>query len=118
MTQRRKRRVVVWGTGKPTREFLYVEDCAEAILLATERYNKPKPVNLGAGFEISVKDLVDLIVKLTGYKGKVIWDHTKPDGQPRRKLDTPRACKEFGFQAQTDLQTGLKKTIDWYVSTK
>jgi GDP-L-fucose synthase len=110
--------VVVWGTGKPTREFLYVEDAAEGILLATERYNKPDPINLGAGFEISIKDLVELIVKLTGFKGRITWDTSKPDGQPRRMLDTSRAEKEFGFKAMTSLEEGLKKTIERYISTK
>jgi GDP-L-fucose synthase len=110
--------ITVWGTGKPTREFLYVEDAAEGILLATEKYNKPDPVNLGAGFEISIKDLVDLIGKLTGFRGKVTWDSTKPDGQPRRMLDVTRAEKEFGFKAKTGLGQGLKKTIEWYISTK
>ena len=110
--------VVVWGTGKATREFLYVEDAAEAIVLATEKYNKPSPVNIGAGFEISIKDLVDLIVKLTGFKGEIIWDSSKPDGQPRRMLDTSRAEKEFGFRAKTDFEEGLTKTIYWYISTK
>ena len=110
--------VTVWGTGKPTREFLYVEDAAEGILLATEKYNKPDPVNLGAGFEISIKDLVDLIVKLTGFKGEIIWDTSKPDGQPRRMLDTSKAEREFGFKAKTTFEEGLKKTIDWYLSTR
>jgi GDP-L-fucose synthase len=106
--------ITVWGTGKATREFLYVEDCAEGILLAAERYNKPDPVNLGAGFEISIKDLVKLIAELTGFKGEIIWDTTKPDGQPRRMLDTSRAEKEFGFKAKTGFEEGLRKTIDWY----
>jgi len=110
--------VVVWGTGKPTREFLYVEDAAEGILLAAEKYNKPDPVNLGAGFEISIKDLVDLIAKLTGFGGKITWDNSKPDGQPRRMLDVTKAEKEFGFKAKTKLEDGLKKTIEWYVSSK
>lgn len=114
----RKQEIVVWGTGKPTREFLYVKDCAEGILLATEHYNKPEPVNLGAGFEVSIKDLVDLIVKLTGFKGKIVWDHTKPDGQLRRTVDTTCAFEEFGFRAKTGLESGLKKTIEWYLSTK
>jgi GDP-L-fucose synthase len=108
--------VTVWGTGKPTREFLYVEDAAEGILSATEKYNKPDPVNLGAGFEISVKDLVELIVKLTGFKGSITWDSSKPDGQPRRMLDTTKAAKKFDFKAKTSLKDGLKKTIDWYIS--
>ena len=106
--------ITVWGTGKPTREFLYVEDAAEAIILATERYNKQDPVNIGAGFEISIKDLVELIAKLTGFKGKIVWDTSKPDGQPRRMLDTSKAEKEFGFKAKTSFEEGLKKMIDWY----
>jgi GDP-L-fucose synthase len=110
--------IVVWGTGKPTREFLYVEDAAEGILLATEKYNKSDPVNLGSGFEISIKDLVDLIVRLTGFKGKIIWDTSKPDGQPRRCLDTSKAEKEFGFKAKTNFEEGLKKTIEWYKKTR
>lgn len=107
----------VWGTGKPTREFLYVEDAAEGILLAAEKYNKPDPVNLGAGFEISIKDLVQLVAKLTGFEGEIIWDTTKPDGQPRRMLDVSKAEKEFGFRAKTSLEDGLKKTIEWYLSS-
>jgi len=110
--------ITVWGTGKPTREFLYVEDAAEGILLATEKYNKPDPVNLGAGFEISIKDLVDLIAKLTGFGGKIIWDSAKPDGQPRRMLDVTKAEKEFGFKAKTRFEEGLKKTIEWYISNQ
>lgn len=106
--------IVVWGTGKATREFLYVEDAAEGILLATEKYNKSDPVNIGAGFEISIKDLVELIIKLTGFKGKIVWDSSKPDGQPRRCLDTTRAEKEFDFKARTSFEEGLKKTIEWY----
>ncbi len=109
--------IVVWGTGKPTREFLYVEDAAEGILLATEKYNKSEPVNLGAGFEISIKDLAKLIAKLTGYKGRIIWDKSKPDGQPRRCLDTSKAEKEFGFKAKTPFEEGLKRTIEWYRCT-
>jgi GDP-L-fucose synthase len=108
--------IIVWGTGKPTREFLYVEDCAEAIILATERYNKPDPVNLGAGFEISIEDLVNLIAKIMGFQGEIIWDSTKPDGQPRRMLDTTLAFKEFGFTAQVGFEEGLKKTIEWYLN--
>lgn len=103
--------LVVWGTGKATREFLYVEDAAEAIILATERYNKSEPINVGAGFEISIKNLVKLIVKLTGFQGKVIWDKTKPDGQPRRCLDVGLAKKEFGFVSKTKFEDGLKETI-------
>ncbi|MFH1247958.1 MAG: GDP-L-fucose synthase [Candidatus Omnitrophota bacterium] len=106
--------IIVWGTGKPTREFLYVEDAAEAIILATQKYNKSEPVNLGAGFEITIKDLVKLIAKLTGFEGKIIWDKTKPDGQPRRCLDITRAQREFGFKAKINFREGLKRTIYWY----
>src|SRR4030042_1125365 len=113
-----ERKIVVWGTGKATREFLYVEDCAEAIVLATERYNKPDPINIGAGFEISIKDLVDLIAKITDFKGEIVWDTSKPDGQPRRMLDTTRASEEFGFKAKVGFEEGLKKTIDWYRDKK
>jgi len=101
--------ITVWGTGKATREFLYVEDCAEAIVLATKKYNKPDPINIGAGFEISIKDLVELIAKLTNFKGEIFWDTSKPDGQPRRMLDTTRAFKEFGFEAKIEFKEGLKK---------
>jgi GDP-L-fucose synthase len=110
--------ITVWGTGKPTREFLYVEDAAEGIILATERYNKPDPVNLGSGFEISTKNLVELIVKLTNFKGELIWDASKPDGQPRRKLDTSKAEKEFEFRAKISLEEGLKRTIQWYIDNR
>lgn len=110
--------IIVWGTGKATREFLYVDDCAEAIILATENYNKPDPINIGAGFEITIEDLVKLIAKLTNFKGKIIWDTTRPDGQPRRMLDCTKAEKEFGFKAKTNFENGLKKTIAWYISTK
>ncbi len=106
--------ITVWGTGKATREFLYAEDCAEAILLAAERYNSSEPVNIGAGFEIAIKDLAGLIARLTGFNGKLVWDASQPDGQPRRMLDTSRAAKEFGFKATTGFEEGLKKTIDWY----
>jgi GDP-L-fucose synthase len=110
--------IVVWGTGKASREFLYVADAAEAIILATEKYNKPDPVNIGAGFEIAIKDLVELIATLTGFKGEIVWDTSKPDGQPRRMLDTSKAEKEFGFKAETNFEQGLKKTIEWYLPTK
>lgn len=106
--------ITVWGTGQATREFFFVEDAAEAIVLATESYNKSEPVNIGPGFEISIKDLVALIAELTDFKGKITWDPTKPDGQPRRMLDTTRAFQEFGFKAKTGFREGLKKTIDWY----
>jgi GDP-L-fucose synthase len=108
----------VWGTGRASREFLYVEDAAEAISLAVEKYNKPDPVNIGAGFEIKIKGLVELISKLTGFKGKILWDTSKPDGQPRRCLDTSKAEKEFGFKAKTNFEEGLKRTIDWYLEAK
>lgn len=110
--------VVVWGTGKASREFLYVEDAAEGIIKATEKYNKSDPVNLGAGFEITIKNLANLIKKLTGYKGKIVWDKTKPDGQPRRMLDVERAKKEFDFSASTSFEDGLQKTISWYIKNK
>jgi len=116
--EEKKDEIVVWGTGKASREFLYVKDCARAIVLATERYNKPDPVNIGAGFEITIKDLVSLITKLTGFDGRVVWDHTKPDGQPRRMLDTSKAAREFAFRAETDFEEGLKKTIDWYIKNR
>ncbi len=112
--KKREKEIVVWGTGNASREFLYVEDCAEAIVLAAERYNKPDPVNIGAGFEIKIRDLIKLIVKLTGFKGKIKWDKTKPDGQPRRMLDTSKAKKEFGFKAKVKFEEGLRQTINWY----
>lgn len=113
-----EKEVVVWGTGRPTREFLYVEDAAEGILLATERYEEPDPVNLGAGFEISIRELAELIGKLTEFKGKIVFDSTKPDGQPRRMLDTSRAEREFGFRARTPFESGLQRTISWYLKSK
>jgi GDP-L-fucose synthase len=106
--------VEVWGTGSPTREFLYVDDAAHAIALATERYDKPDPVNIGSSQEISIKDLVELVVDLTGFEGQVVWDSTKPDGQPRRKLNVERAWKEFGFRSSTAFRDGLRETIRWY----
>ena len=109
-----KEKITVWGTGKASREFLYVEDAAEGIILATEKYDKSEPVNLGAGFEITIKDLVEKIAKLTGFKGEIEWDHSKPDGQPRRMLDVSKAKKEFDFTAKTNFDEGLKKTIEWY----
>lgn len=109
-----KDEIVVWGTGKATREFLYVEDAAEGIVLSAERYDGSEPVNLGAGFEISIKDIAGKIAEMTGFKGRVVWDTSKPDGQPRRMLDTSRADKQFGFKASTSIEEGLKKTIRWY----
>jgi GDP-L-fucose synthase len=106
--------MVCWGTGKPTRGFLYVEDAAEGILLAAEKYNKSDPVNLGTDLEISIKELAELIARLVGFKGKIKWDTSKPDGQPRRRLDTSRAEREFGFKAKMDFEEGLKRTIEWY----
>jgi GDP-L-fucose synthase len=110
--------VVVWGTGRASREFLFVEDAAEGILLAAEKYDKSDPVNLGVGKEITIRDLVYLIAKLSGYDGKIVWDNSKPDGQPRRCLDTAKAKKEFDFVAKTDFELGLKKTIDWYTKNR
>ena len=106
--------IEVWGTGGATREFFYVEDAARAICMATDLYDKSEPVNIGAGFERSIRDLTALIARLCGFKGKINWNTTKPDGQPRRMLDTARARQEFGFIARTDLASGLAKTIDWY----
>ncbi len=106
--------VQLWGTGSPTREFLYVEDAAEGIVLAAEKYDGSEPVNLGSGMEISIKDLAETIGRLTGYTGKVVWDSSKPDGQPKRRLDVSRAEEYFDFRAATDFETGLKKTIEWY----
>jgi len=108
-------RIVVWGTGSAYREFLYVEDCAEAIVLATEKYNGSEPINIGTGSEISMKDLVGVIKGIAGFNGEIVWDTTKPDGQPRRRLDTSRATREFGFTAHTTLTEGLVKTVEWYV---
>lgn len=108
--------IEVWGSGRATREFIYVEDAAEGIILATRKYDKPEPVNIGSGREISIKDLVKLICRFMNFKGVIRWDTTKPDGQPRRCLDVNRAEKEFGFRTKTDLETGLKKTVEWYLS--
>ncbi len=108
--------VTAWGTGSASREFLYVDDAARAIVAATEMYNGDQPVNIGTSNEITIRDLVELIAKLTGYDGEVVWDTTKPDGQPRRKLDTSKAKKLFDFEAQTDFETGLTHTIKWWES--
>ena len=107
-------KIILWGSGNASREFLYVKDAAEAIILAAERYNKSNPINIGVGSEIKIRELVDLIVELTGYNGKIVWDKSKPDGQPRRCLDVSNAKKEFGFKAKTDFIIGLKDTIQWY----
>jgi len=106
--------IVLWGTGTPTREFLYVDDAAEGILLAAERYNASDPVNLGSGMEISIGDLASLIARLTGFRGRIVWDAARPDGQPRRMLDTRKAERLFGFRAQCPFEEGLRRTIDWY----
>ena len=111
------RHIVAWGDGSPTREFLYVEDAAEGILLAAERYNDSAPVNLGSAFEISIKDLLETIARLTGFEGHIVWDRSKPNGQPRRKLDVTRARERFGFVSHTPFEEGLQRTIAWYRST-
>ncbi len=111
-------RIEVWGTGKASREFIYADDAAEGILLATEKYDSSEPVNIGAGFEIRIRDLTDIIVRLTGFKGEVVWDAAKPDGQPRRMLDTSRARQQFGFRATTPFEEGLRKTIEWYENNR
>jgi GDP-L-fucose synthase len=116
--ERGEAEIVCWGDGTPTREFLYVEDCAEAILLATEKYDRADPVNLGTGREIPIKDLVNLIAELTGYRGRIVWDTTKPNGQPRRCLDTGRARELFGFTAKVPFEEGLRRTIAWYLGTQ
>jgi GDP-L-fucose synthase len=108
--------IVLWGDGSPTREFLYVDDAADAIVAATQRYNGADPVNIGNGQEISIRDLADRIVELTGFRGRIVWDATKPNGQPRRALDVSRAEREFGFRARTPLDEGLKRTIEWYTT--
>ncbi len=110
-------RIVAWGDGSPTREFLYVEDAAEGIVMAGERYDRSEPVNLGSGFEISIKDLLTTIARHTGFTGRIEWDTTKPNGQPRRALNTDRAFEYFGFRAMTDFDEGLRKTVEWYQQT-
>ena len=115
---RGKDEVVMWGDGSPTREFLYVEDAAMGILMATERYDESLPVNLGSGQEISIRDLVGTMARLLDYRGKIIWDTTKPNGQPRRLLDVSRAREKFGFSAEVKLEEGLRRTIEWYLSAR
>lgn len=112
--ERGEKTIVAWGDGTPTREFLYVEDAAEGILLASERYNEDQPVNLGSSYEISIRELVNLIAHLTGFEGEIVWDIDKPNGQPRRKLDVSRAETHFGFKAQTPFKEGLRRTVAWY----
>jgi GDP-L-fucose synthase len=116
--ERQEPEITCWGDGTPTREFLYVEDCAEAIVLATERYDGAEPVNIGSGFEITIKELVELIAAETGFRGRIAWDTTQPNGQPRRCLDTARAWEHFGFRAKTDFRTGLRRTVAWYGSVR
>jgi GDP-L-fucose synthase len=113
--QRGDRQIVLWGDGSPTREFLYVEDAAEGISLAAERYNGGEPVNLGSGNEISIRDLAQLVSRLTGFDGEIVWDTSKPNGQPRRALDVTRAQEYFGFRAGMSFEDGLRRTIDWYI---
>jgi GDP-L-fucose synthase len=115
--ERGEREIVLWGDGSPTREFLFVDDAAEAIWLAAQRYDGPLPVNLGTGEEIAIRDLAELIAELTGFDGEIVWDTSKPNGQPRRKLDTTRAEELFGFHARTNFHEGLKRTIAWYRET-
>jgi len=107
-------RVVLWGDGTPTREFLYVDDCVEGLLLAADRYDGPEPVNLGTGVETSIKELAELVAELAGFNGEIVWDDSMPNGQPRRNLDATRAAKLFGFRAKTSLREGLERTIAWY----
>ena len=112
------RQIVAWGTGAASREFLYVEDCADGLILAMEKYDSPDPMNLGSGREISIRNLTQLVAKLTGFNGEILWDLDKPDGQPRRCLDVTRARESIGFSANTSLEAGLRKTIDWYASQR
>jgi len=114
--QRGEAEIVVWGDGSPTREFLYVEEAAEAIVLAAARYDQSEPVNVGSAFEISIKDLVQTVARATGFTGRIVWDVTRPNGQPRRKLDITRAEREFGFRARIDFEEGLRRTVDWYLA--
>lgn len=116
--EKKEKEVIVWGTGKASREFLYVDDAARAIVLAAQKYDQPEPVNIGSSNEIKIKQLITLISQITGFKGEIIWDKSKPDGQPRRKLDVSRAKKYFGFVSKIDFLTGLKRTIEWYFENK
>ncbi len=115
---RKENKIIAWGDGSPTREFIYVEDAAEGIALATIHYDESEPVNIGSSFEISIKDLLEKIARMTGFEGEIVWDTSKPNGQPRRKLDTSRAEAWFGFKAATDFETGLQRTINWYVQNR
>ena len=116
--ERGKDEVVMWGDGSPTREFLYIEDAARGILMATERYDESRPVNLGSGEEIRIRDLIGVLARLLDYRGKIVWDQTKPNGQPRRLLDVSRAREKFGFSAEVKLEEGLRRTIDWYLAAR
>jgi GDP-L-fucose synthase len=116
--ERGDKELVAWGDGSPTREFLYVEDAADGILTATEKYNASDPVNLGSGYEISIKDLTELVIRLTGFQGKLVWDTEKPNGQPRRGLDTSRAWERFGWRAQMPFEEGMKRTIEWFKANR
>lgn len=115
--EERRDEIVCWGDGSPSREFLYVEDCAEAIVAAAERYDKPDPVNLGCGREILIRDLVTIVAGLTGFQGRIVWDSSQPNGQPRRCLEVSRAEREFGFRARTGFEDGLRKTVEWYLAS-
>jgi GDP-L-fucose synthase len=114
--ERGDKELVVWGTGKATREFLYVDDAADGILLAAEHYDEAQPVNLGTNREVSIRELAEIVERLTGFEGEIVWDATKPDGQPRRRVDTTRALEQFGFQATMPFEEGLRRTIDWYLA--
>lgn len=116
--ERGDKELVAWGDGSPTREFLYVEDAADGIVTAAEKFNSPEPVNLGSGYEISIKDLTEMIIRLTGFKGKLVWDTSKPNGQPRRGLDVSRAKEYFGWQAQVSFEEGMRRTIEWFKVNK
>jgi GDP-L-fucose synthase len=116
--EERREEIICWGDGASSREFLYVEDCAEAILAAAERYDQAEPVNLGSGREILIRDLAGMIARLVGFRGRIVWDASKPNGQPRRCLDTSRAEREFGFRARTSLESGLRKTVEWYLVSR
>lgn len=115
--EKRSKEIILWGDGSPTREFLYVEDAVDGIVMATEKYDKPDPVNLGSGMEISIRDLAVMIAEMTGFKGQIVWDTNQPNGQPRRCLAVDRAEREFGFKAATPFEVGLRKTIEWYISS-
>jgi GDP-L-fucose synthase len=116
--ERGDKELVAWGDGSPTREFLYVEDAADGIVTAAEKYNGPEPVNLGSGYEISIKDLTEMVIRLTGFEGELVWDTEKPNGQPRRGLDVSRAKEYFGWQAQVPFEEGMRRTIEWFKANR